>query len=223
MDVQLVLTVISRLIVLFLAIPIHETAHAYISYRLGDPTAKAMGRLTLNPLKHIDPVGALCMLTTGIGWAKPVPVDPRYYRDRKGGMALSALAGPVSNLLLAFVSLILSKIFLWINLALSPSGQGVVFWLYYIFYLVSIINISLGIFNLLPVPPFDGSKIFGAVLPERVYFGIMRYERYIFIGIFALLMLGVLDAPLAAANSFVFGLLDVLTRFVDKAMSSLLF
>ncbi len=223
MDVQLVLTVISRLIVLFLAIPIHETAHAYISYRLGDPTAKAMGRLTLNPLKHIDPVGALCMLTTGIGWAKPVPVDPRYYRDRKGGMALSALAGPVSNLLLAFVSLILSKVFLWINLALSPSGQGVVFWLYYIFYLVSIINISLGIFNLLPVPPFDGSKIFGAVLPERVYFGIMRYERYIFIGIFALLMLGVLDAPLAAANSFVFSLLDVLTRFVDKAMSSLLF
>ncbi len=223
MDVQLVLTVISRLIVLFLAIPIHETAHAYISYRLGDPTAKAMGRLTLNPLKHIDPVGALCMLTTGIGWAKPVPVDPRYYRDRKGGMALSALAGPVSNLLLAFVSLIFSKIFLWINLALSPSGQGVVFWLYYIFYLVSIINISLGIFNLLPVPPFDGSKIFGAVLPERVYFGIMRYERYIFIGIFALLMLGVLDAPLAAANSFVFSLLDVLTRFVDKAMSSLLF
>ncbi len=222
MNTQLIFTVISRLIVLLVAIPIHETAHAFVSYKLGDPTAKAMGRLTLNPIKHIDPVGAVCMLTTGIGWAKPVPVDPRYYRDRKGGMALSALAGPVSNLLLAFVSMIFAKVFLWINLTSPSAGHGVTFWLYYIFYLVTIIDISLGIFNLLPVPPFDGAKIFGAVLPERVYFGIMRYERYIFLGIFALLAFGVLDGPLAAANEFVAGLLDSLTGFVDSVMLSLL-
>ena len=219
---------LSRAIVLLVALPIHETAHAYISYKLGDPTAKVMGRLSLNPLRHIDPMGALCMLATGIGWAKPVPIDPRYYRNRKGGMALSALAGPVSNLLLAYLSVIAYKISFYLLVAqafdvssfvISPSG--IVYWLYQIFYMTALINISLCVFNFLPVPPLDGSRILGVVLPERIYFGLMRYERYVALALFALLWLGVLDRPLGLANDLLFRLLDVLSGFVDALMKTL--
>ncbi len=217
MDSEMVLKVVARLIVLLVAIPIHETAHAYVSYRLGDPTAKMMGRLTLNPLKHIDLVGMLCMLTVGIGWAKPVPINPNYYRNRKGGMALSALAGPVSNFLLGYISYIISKVFLWIYV-FGNSGDAINV-LYTLFYLIAIIDVRLCVFNLLPIPPFDGSKIFGSLLPEKIYFGIMKYEQYIFIGVFILLYAGVLDTPLNFLNTAAVNCYDVLSRFVDAIMT----
>ncbi len=212
MDGTRFLEYFSRLVVLLVAIPVHECAHAWASYKLGDPTAKYSGRLTLNPLAHLDPMGAICMMLFGIGWAKPVPIDVRYYRDRKKGMALSALAGPVSNLLMAAVAMVFFKISGYLYFTLGVGS----YYLWYFFYYVTAINISLGIFNLLPVPPFDGSRIMLLFLPERVYFGIMQYERYIFLGIFLLLWLGVLDAPLIAANNAVFNLLDYATGFVDR-------
>ena len=205
---------VSRIVVLLIAIPVHECAHAWVSYRLGDPTAKAMGRLTLNPIRHFDPIGGLCLLLTGIGWAKPVPIDVRYYEDRKKGMALSALAGPVSNILMAFLALIIMKIVRAAYLGGSPTMF--LYYTYVVFSYIVLINIHLGVFNLIPIPPFDGSRIFLQFLPEKIYFGIMKYERYIFIGLFLLLYLGVLSVPLSYAYNFVYGILDVLTGFVDR-------
>ncbi|MDO4566442.1 MAG: site-2 protease family protein [Oscillospiraceae bacterium] len=210
---------IARALVLLLCIPVHEFSHAWVSFKLGDPTAKYQGRLTLNPLKHFDPIGCISMLVLGIGWAKPVPIDPRYYKNPKAGMAVSAAAGPLSNILMAFVSLILYKFCYY---AYYTSGGSD--FLYYIslllVYMVTI-NIALGIFNLMPVPPFDGSRIFGAVLPDRAYWGIMRYERYIFLGVMLLLVLGVLDRPLYLAQNGLYTALDFLTRPVDYLAAAL--
>ncbi len=211
---------IARFLAVFLVIPMHECAHALASYRLGDPTAKQMGRLTLNPLRHLDPIGCAAMLLCGIGWAKPVPVDPRYYKNPKRGMALSALAGPLSNLLMAFVCMVPYKFAMYAYFASSLSGRGRSAALYYtalVLQALVLINISLAVLNLLPVPPFDGSRILGLFLPDRAYFGVMKYERYIFLGIFAMLMLGLLDRPLGFLNAaawrglnWLFGPLDIL-------------
>ncbi|MEG2525465.1 MAG: site-2 protease family protein, partial [Oscillospiraceae bacterium] len=163
---------LARGIVLLTAIPVHESAHAYVSYKLGDPTAKNLGRLSLNPLRHFDVLGCVSMLIIGIGWAKPVPIDPRYYKNPKAGMALSALAGPVSNFLMAFVAMIFYKIALFSYAA--SGGSQIVRMFAVLLQAMVLINISLGIFNLIPVPPFDGSRIFGFFLPEHVYWGIMK-------------------------------------------------
>lgn len=210
----------ARFIALITSIPVHESAHAYVSYKLGDPTAKAMGRLTLNPVKHFDIIGAICLLVAGIGWAKPVPIDPRYYKNRKLGMALSALAGPVSNFIMAFLAMIAYKLSEY-----AFYGTTAKFWYYaaLVFYYIVIINITLGIFNLIPVPPFDGSRIFLVFLPERWYFAIMKYERYIFIAFFLLLSFtSVIDKPMAVASNAVLGFFDKATFFVDKLMVSVL-
>ncbi len=207
------LTLIVRAIVLLTTIPVHEAAHAWAADRLGDPTAKWRGRLTLNPMAHFDPMGAVAMLFTGIGWAKPVPINPMNFEDRKKGMALSAAAGPLSNLVLATVSLVIAKVVLYSGYA---TGFGVVLaTLYTIFSTMCSINISLAIFNLLPFPPFDGSRIFNYFLSDKYYFKIMEYERYILIGIFVLLYIGVLDGPLSFFNGILFNIIDFATGFVD--------
>ncbi len=206
----------ARFIALVTSIPVHESAHAFVSYKLGDPTAKSMGRLTLNPIKHFDLVGAICLLVAGIGWAKPVPIDPRYYKNRKTGMALSALAGPVSNFIMALLAMVIYKVCEY-----TFYGTAVEFWYYaaLVFSYIVIINITLGIFNLIPVPPFDGSRIFLVFLPERWYFAIMKYERYIFIAFFLLLSFtNVIDKPMAAASGAVLDFFDKATFFVDKLM-----
>ncbi len=207
---------IARFLSIFLVIPVHEWAHAYVSYRLGDPTAKNMGRLTLNPIKSLDPIGCVSMLIMGIGWAKPVPIDPRYYKNPKNGMALSALAGPMANFIMAFLWMIPFKISLYAFYA--NSGSNVLYYTAVILQTLVFINISLAIFNLLPVPPFDGSRIFGVFLPERVYFGIMQYERYIFGAILLLLMLGVLNGPLAAMNQALYGGLSWIMQPLDRLL-----
>lgn len=201
---------LTRLIVLLTAIPVHEAAHAFVADRLGDPTARAMGRLSLNPMRHFDLLGSFCLLVAGVGWAKPVPIDPRNFRHPRSGMALSAAAGPISNLLLALLSLIASKvIFFFIGL------RGVSYGLLLFFSGACQINIALAIFNLMPFPPFDGSRIYSVFLPQRIYFGVMRYERYLFLAVMVLLLLGVFDAPLQAINQLVFTGLDFLTRWLD--------
>lgn len=216
------LTLLARLIVLLTAIPVHECAHAYISYKLGDPTAKMMGRLTLNPLKHFDPLGSVCLLVAGVGWAKPVPIDTRYYRDRRKGMALSALAGPVSNFIMAFIAMVFFKLTFYIGY--RTGGGAVLETVHLVFYYMVLINVSLGIFNLMPFPPFDGSRIYTAFLPEKVYFGLMKYEQYIFMAVFALLAFtNLFDGPLAAANDFVLSLLAKATFFVDDLAIAMLF
>lgn len=200
---QILIMFLSSLAVIFLTLPIHEWAHGFVSTKLGDPTPRYQGRLTLNPMAHIDVMGAIGILLFGIGWAKPVQVNARYYRNSKWGMALVALAGPLSNVILAFILLILGNILVFVGLTELAIIQQVYLFLYYI----ALINISLAVFNLIPVPPFDGSRILFAVLPQKYYFQIMRYERYIFIGVFAIVYLGILDKPLDFLTSRLFNVI----------------
>ena len=204
---------VARAIALLTAIPFHEMAHAWASDRLGDPTAKRCGRLSMNPLRHFDPLGALCMLLVGFGWAKPVPVAAVHnFRHPRRDMALSAAAGPAANLLLAYVWMICYKIVYYFGYA--PES---LLWQFAVGVLLTMIqvNITLAVFNLLPVPPLDGSRIFNLLLPARWYFRIMKYERYIMLGLFVFLFFGFLDRPL----SFLFGkaimLFDWGTRYID--------
>ena len=207
-----VFEILAGALCLIIALPFHECAHGYVAYRLGDPTAKNMGRLTLNPFKHIDILGAISMVFFGIGWAKPVQINPNNFKNPKAGMAISAAAGPLSNLLLAYIFMVLYKIVYIFASAMSEVTFSS-FLLSLLYYLV-VINISLTVFNLIPLPPFDGSRIINYFLPDRLYFKVMEYENYIMIGIFALVFSGVLSKPLTYLSNFMFNMLDKLTFFL---------
>lgn len=184
--------------IVLLSLSVHETAHGYAAYRLGDPTARNLGRLTLNPAKHLDPIGFICMTLFGFGWAKPVPINTRYFKKPKRDMALTGLAGPVSNLLLAFVFAVLLRVELTVygSVALSSTASEVFIWLYQFLYLGISLNITLAVFNLIPIPPLDGSRIFLVLLPTNLYFKIMKYEKYIYIVLLVALFFGLLDKPI---------------------------
>ena len=184
--------------VVFCLLPIHEYAHALVATKLGDQTARLSGRLTLNPMAHIDIWGAVMILLVGFGYAKPVPVNVRNtkMKNKKLAMALIALAGPLSNLIFGFFSVLVRYVFL---LAVSKRGGEMttaVFALDAFFRYSAIININLAVFNLIPIPPLDGSRLLSALLPYKQYYALMRYERYIFWGLLVLLWVGVLDIPL---------------------------
>ena len=202
--------ILVRAIVLVTAIPVHEAAHAFVADRLGDPTARAMGRMSLNPVRHFDLFGSVSLLLVGIGWAKPVPINARNCDHPRAGMAISAAAGPAANLVMALLTMILAKVALF-----AGAGGRVSAVLYVVLLNMCLINISLAIFNLMPFPPFDGSRIYSAFLPQRLYFGVMRYEKYILIAVLALLWLGVLDGPLGFLNHALFSGLDAVTGWVD--------
>ena len=207
-----------RIPVILLALSMHEAAHGLAAYKLGDPTARNMGRLTLNPIKHLDPLGTIMMLIFGFGWARPVPINPRYFKNPKNGMAISAAAGPAANLLLGFIGLICANLF-WFavtraGLIFKMDGMlyantdstfvvNLVTYTHMFFYLFYMLNVSLGVFNLLPVPPLDGSRIFLSFLPPKLYFQVMRYEHIIQMVLMLGLWLGFLDRPLRAVVSFV--------------------
>lgn len=176
----------------FLAIVLHEMSHGFVAYLLGDRTAKNAGRLTLNPIKHIDIFGLIAMIIFGFGWAKPVPVNPYYFKNRRFGMALTAFAGPASNLLLALIGLLIYKIFVYISMPVGIMGEIIFGFAQFIVIFVSL-NVGLAIFNLIPIPPLDGSKILNSILPERIYFKIMQYERYGFIVLYILLNIPFFD------------------------------
>ncbi len=181
-----------------LSLSVHESAHGYVSYKLGDPTARNLGRITLNPLKHFDVFGFICMVVARVGWAKPVPVNPRYYKNPRVGMALTAAAGPAANLLLAFFGVFGAELSyrLVLNLTLGGGDATLAITVFNFFYYLAISNISLAVFNLIPVPPFDGSRIVYVFLPPKYYFGIMKYERYIMLAMLVLVYIGIFDGPL---------------------------
>lgn len=194
------------------AIVMHELAHGYVSYRLGDPTAKQMGRLTLNPFAHLDPIGTFSLIVLKFGWAKPVPVNPYYYKNKKKGMVLVGLAGPVTNFLLALTSMIGMVAILMIT---GGYGEEWVVALFDFLQYSAIINVSLGAFNLIPFPPLDGSKIIGAILPEKTYFGLMRYERYGYMLLLIIMFAGLIDKPINWLMTTIYGgLWDFITFFI---------
>ncbi|NTV91125.1 MAG: site-2 protease family protein [Clostridiales bacterium] len=171
------------IIVILVSLTFHEVAHGYVSYRLGDPTAKNQGRLTLNPIRHLDSIGTIMMAASliygaGFGWAKPVPINPNYYKNNKSGTMLTSVAGPAANLLLAFVAafpVAYISIKYYNNYPSALDYRMIILNLFYMFLYA---NINLAIFNLIPMPPLDGSKILAGILPDRIYFRLMEYERY---------------------------------------------
>lgn len=192
--------------VVFCVMPIHEYSHALVATRLGDQTARLSGRLTLNPMAHISPWGAIMILLVGFGYAKPVPVNVRNtkMKNKKAAMALIALAGPLSNLIIGFLSVMVRYI---IIVAASKRGGEMttaIFALNIFFQYSAIININLAVFNLIPIPPLDGSRILFAILPSKFYFGIMKYERYIMAAMFLLLLTGVLTTPLSYLSKLIY-------------------
>lgn len=193
-SVDTLISLMSRVFVVFCVLPIHEFAHAFIATKLGDDTARLKGRLTLNPLAHIDIMGAVMIFLVGFGYAKPVPVNPRRFKNPKAGMAITAIAGPVSNLIMALFFLILYKIF-WIFYAANSTAIVLYVSAMFFFYAATV-NVGLAVFNFLPIPPLDGSRILNLIIPAKYYFKFMQYERYIVLGIFALIVFGVLDRPL---------------------------
>ena len=208
---QIIACLISSAIVIFFAMPIHEYAHGFVAEKLGDPTPRWQGRMSLNPIKHIDYVGAVMIFLVGFGWAKPVQVDARYFKNEKRGMALTALAGPTSNLIFAlvfsFVYCGLAFVYI-INDGFGWMGNEFAYYLFITFLMiinyVIIISISLAIFNLIPVPPLDGSKILFAILPDRIYWKVMQYERYLYFGLMFLLFAGSGSRVLSSVVSSVY-------------------
>ena len=194
-----------------LSLSVHEFCHGYAAYRLGDPTARNFGRLSLNPLKHFDPYGMLCMVFFRVGWAKPVPINPRNFKNPRNGMAVTAAAGPLSNLFLAFIAAVFVKLILLLGNRVVPiaSGELNVYLSYFFYYLILFFellhfaNLSLFVFHMLPIPPFDGSRIFFIFLPPRLYFRIMKYERTIQIIVIIALALGALSGVLSTVTQWV--------------------
>lgn len=185
---SILVSLLLTLPVILIALVFHEVAHGFVAWKCGDETAHNLGRLTLNPTKHLDPVGFLTMLLVGFGWAKPVPINTRNFRNPKRGMALTAAAGPAANFVLGVLGAVLFAFFsaLYTDIYLT-SGEGFllncVYWLAVISQMSALINFIFMAFNLIPIPPFDGSRIAFVFLPPKYYFAIMRYERQIMYGL----------------------------------------
>ena len=209
LDFSAMLSALMRLIAVFLCLTVHETCHGLAAYALGDPTAKREHRLSLNPLHHIDWVGLACMLVLGFGWAKPVPVDPRYFKKPKQGMAITALAGPVSNFLLALVLLLIAR---GVYLRALVTGQLSETWFSFLLNTASL-SVGLGLFNLVPIPPLDGSKVLAVLLPDRAYNWLMRYERFGMLLLLAVISVGIGSNALDSAIRWTFTLLCRLVGF----------
>ena len=184
--------IMAVLVIVFLILPFHEWAHAQTAYLLGDRGIKQRGRLSLNPLSHIDPVGALAMLLIGFGWAKPVPVDSRYFKNPKVGMAITAFMGPVANLIAALAGLFVFHT-LWciVPTFFTAGGFGSYVLAFLQFYII--VNVNLAVFNLLPIPPLDGSKILFVFLPDKAVMFFYRYQMFFMIGLIVLLWAGPLS------------------------------
>lgn len=194
---------------LLLALTFHEFAHGYVAYQLGDPTAKNLGRLTLNPLKHLDPIGTIAFFFIKFGWAKPVPVNPQYFKDPKRDMLWVALAGPATNFVLAIVSAALAK-GLWFfasQLPYSTMAEAILVPLNGMLIASVWINLVLCIFNFLPIPPLDGSRILMGLLPNRMAVSYMKFERYGFVLVLVLAFSGVLSKVIMPLINFANGLL----------------
>lgn len=209
----------ARLMVIFMVIPLHEFAHAWSASKMGDVTPRMQNRLNLNPFNHIDPIGALLIFLSGFGWGRPVQVNPNYFKKPKKGMALSAAAGPIANVIAALIGVIIYKV---IRHIYEVNLTDVAYWLSVLFYYFATINLGLALFNLIPVPPLDGSKIIGYFTSYKFNRKIEQYGLYIMIGFAVLVFSGLLNKPLGYMNYGLMWVLDKLTFWVDPIMRAIL-
>lgn len=209
-----------RIIAILLCLVVHEVCHGLAAYKLGDPTAKMNHRLSLNPLHHLDVFGLLMMITVGFGWAKAVPVDPRYFKKPKQGMAITALAGPISNFVMAYLAAIGANA---LAAAMTVDGQTTGLTMAFSFcYLLVLLNIGLGVFNLIPFPPLDGSKVVAMFLPDRLYIRWMQLERYGMIILMAILWFGWFDGFLDGARTVITNFMFTCSEFAFYGVLNLL-
>ena len=206
---EIIISLFAMVFVVFCTLPIHEYAHALVATKLGDQTARLSGRLTINPLAHLDIIGSLMILFVGFGYAKPVPVNPRNFKNPKVGMALPAIAGPIANIIMAIIFILLKDIVMLVPVK-SQFAYVMLSAVYTFLYFAAYINIGLAVFNLLPIPPLDGSRILQLLIPDKYYFKFAQYERYIVIVVFVLIIVGVLDKPLAFLRDGLFAALEFL-------------
>lgn len=209
--ITLIVQALSSLAVIFLTLPVHEFAHAFTATKLGDPTPRYTGRLTLNPLKHIDYLGAASIILFGFGWAKPVQVNTRYFKNPKRDMAITAVAGPISNLLVSFICVFIAALLITVF-----SYPTLISYIILFFTNIGYINVYLAVFNLIPIPPFDGSRLLSAFLPYKYYYALMRYENYLRYGVLILCWTGVLSRPLSVVSGAVYNAIATAATFVFK-------
>lgn len=188
---------------ILLTVTLHELAHGWVSYKFGDPTPKEDGRLSVNPLRHLDLCGTLALLLVGFGWAKPVQVDPSYYKDPRTGIVWTAFAGPLINFILAFLLILLDVLLLRFILPLVGISD-LTYYFHNLLQITALLSLGQAIFNLIPLPPLDGSKILYGLLPDEWYFKIMRYEPVLSLLLFLLLFSGIFNMPLLQLRSAVY-------------------
>ncbi len=222
------LTYMVRLIIIFLILPLHEYAHAWSAHKMGDDTALYAGRLTLNPIAHIDPIGAICLLFAGFGWAKPVPINPLHFKKQRAGIALTAAAGPLSNLAAALVAMIVYRIYCCMDFVYDAVEQyylynvtSTPYYMLLIFQIFISVNLGLALFNLIPVPPLDGSKIVSYFTSYRVDKFLFEHQRECYFVMLILMMTGALSTPLNWVADRLYDLMFYLTDWIPLVAEKL--